>query len=133
MPNTHGIHSLPMAPLYMCVNPKIGVGPNPPKASHLFIGFGTIIIINHHPFWGVKSPYFWVDTHICISFPEEINLGCPMLVGLKNPYKHPVVSMVETFLFDETSSKQSLASSFCTTNSKVKTTMSFYPWLNTTK
>ena len=42
------------------VFPKIGV----PKKIMIFIfliGFGTI---TNHPFWGVKSPYFWVSTYL---------------------------------------------------------------------
>ena len=33
-----------------------------PSKSSILIGFSVFHEINH-PFWGVKSPYFWVDTH----------------------------------------------------------------------
>ena len=48
---------------YMGVSKNRG-GFYPPKSSHLFIGFGTILFTIH--FGGVKSPYFWVDTYICL-------------------------------------------------------------------
>ncbi len=47
----------------MDVEPKIGVV-FPPKSSHLFIGFGTII---NHPFWG--TPIFG-NTLINILDPQ---------------------------------------------------------------
>ena len=40
---------------------QLGVSKNrggPPKSS-ILIGFSII----NHPFWGVKHPYFWFDTH----------------------------------------------------------------------
>ncbi len=43
--------------------PKISVPPNHPFVHRVFHDF-------HHPFWGVKSPYFWFNTHMISS-----NLG----------------------------------------------------------
>ena len=45
---------------FLGLEPKIGGKTG--KIIHLFIGFGTII--NTHPFWWVKSPYFWFNTHM---------------------------------------------------------------------
>ena len=39
------------------VFPKIMVPPNHPFVHRVFHYF-------HHPFWGVKYPYFWFNTHI---------------------------------------------------------------------
>ena len=57
-------------PIKMDVEPKIGVGPNPPKASIWFIGFSINCV--HHPFWGETSPYFWVDTHIALVLSKTL-------------------------------------------------------------
>ena len=52
-------------PTKIWVFPKIGV--HTPKSS-ILIGFSII----NHPFWGVKSPYFWFNTHIDVVLRREL-------------------------------------------------------------
>ena len=60
---------VPYKPLRTWVDFTIPYGPmgvsknGTPKSSHLFIGFG-FPFLKTHPFWGVKSPYFWVNLHM---------------------------------------------------------------------
>ena len=55
------------------VFPKIGIPANHPPFNRVFHYF-------HHPFWGVKSPYFWFNIHMktenlfaSLSFGENKN------------------------------------------------------------
>ena len=44
-------------------------GGKTPQIIHLFIGFANI----NHPFWGVKSPYFWFNTLVEPYLPNCLN------------------------------------------------------------
>ena len=41
----------------------VSVSKNRGKTSQI-IHFNRVFHYFHHPFWGVKSPYFWFNTHV---------------------------------------------------------------------
>ena len=77
------------SPLYMDVSKNRG---GPPKSSHLFIGFGTMIF--NHPFWGVEKKTLFLVQHPYHSISITGSLLVSKKLRIWNRWSSPIFPKV---------------------------------------